>query len=148
VRSRDNGLRLSQVLRLIGAGDVLSRPSVSNASPLFEGPVSLVDSFCRGLRLVLAVLRPLNRARCGLRHLPCLAELACGRVLGHYTKCRELVGDWDGWPSHQLILVCIPGPLPGRLRVAGNLGRGRWSCFLGWSPSPLWGGSRRGHDII
>jgi hypothetical protein len=107
VRSRDNGLRLSHVLRVIGVGDVLSRPSVLDASPLFEGPVSLVDGFCRGLRLVLAALRPLSWARCGLRHLSCLAELACGRVLGHYTESCEFVGDWDSWPSHQLILVCV-----------------------------------------
>jgi hypothetical protein len=50
----DHGLRLSNVLRLAGAGDILSQPSVSIAFLVLECPVSLIDGFCRGLRLALA----------------------------------------------------------------------------------------------
>jgi hypothetical protein len=64
--SRDDGLQLSHVLRLTRAGDILSRPSVSNALPLFEGPVSLVNSFYKGLRLALAAQRYLSWPGAGL----------------------------------------------------------------------------------
>jgi hypothetical protein len=110
--------------------------------------VSLVNSFCRGLRLALAARRHLSWPGCGLRHLPCLAELVSGRVLGHYAESRKFIGDWDGWPSHQLILVCIEGPLPGCLRVVNNSGHGGWVCLPRWAPSSPWRVSGRGHDIV
>jgi hypothetical protein len=63
----DSGSRLSHVLRLVGAGDILSRPNSSGAFLLFERPVSFVDGFCRGLRLVLATRRGLYLGLAGVQ---------------------------------------------------------------------------------
>jgi hypothetical protein len=50
----DKDLWLDHVLRLVVAGDMLSGPITLGVFPLFERPMSFVDSLCRGLRFALA----------------------------------------------------------------------------------------------